>query len=90
MKINQFKKVQVEAKTLRIHLKVCDNFTADLVDQNGEVIFNQEDGYVPAFMPGEHYGDYVDLEVDLDTGLITNWKKLKPQDIEDWVTKNEA
>jgi hypothetical protein len=29
---------------------------------------------VPDFMPGEHYGDYVMLDVDIDTGKITNWK----------------
>jgi hypothetical protein len=65
----------VVAKTLKIHLKVCDNFTASLVDGNGQVIHEQDDGYVPSFMPGEHFGDYVILDIDVDTGMILNWPK---------------
>jgi len=32
-------------------------------------------GYVPAFMPGEHCGDYVELTIDVNTGRIVNWRK---------------
>jgi len=28
---------------------------------------------VPGFMPGDHYGDYVMLEIDLATGRIVDW-----------------
>jgi len=31
------------------------------------------DGYVPSFIPGE-YGDYVCMEIDLETGRILDWK----------------
>lgn len=86
--ITATKTVQVQAKTLKIHLKVSDQFTARLVDQDGETIFDQEDGYVPGFMPGEHYGDYVILDIDLDDGRITNWKKVKPEAIEEWVNRD--
>jgi hypothetical protein len=67
------KEVEVEAKTLHISLKVVDGFGATLTDQDGAVLADYE-GYVPDFMPGEHYGDYVMLDVDIDTGKITNWK----------------
>jgi hypothetical protein len=30
-------------------------------------------GYVPDFMPGNHWGDYVELDIDLKTGKILNW-----------------
>lgn len=83
------KEVQVQAKTLSIYCKVSDQFTARLLDQNGEEIFDQEDGYVPGFMPGEHYGDYVILEIDIDTGQITNWKKPTAEQIEEWITPDE-
>lgn len=63
----------VNAKTLSLNLKVCDRFCASLLDENGETIADQEDGYVPGFMPGQHYGDYVQLDIDIDTGQITNW-----------------
>jgi hypothetical protein len=79
------KEVQVEAKVLKLHLKVRDEFTASLVDQNGDDIHNQDDGYVPGFMPGEHFGDYVILDIELDTGRILNWKAPTAKQIEDWI-----
>lgn len=83
------KEVQVEAKTLSIHMKVCDTFSAQLLDQNGEVIHDQEDGYVPGFMPGEHFGDYMILEIDIDTGHIKNWKAPDAEDLREWIEKGD-
>jgi hypothetical protein len=82
MEINQQKTVKVNAKTLRIHCKVSDRFTYAIDDEQGDEIYEQEDGYVPDFMPGEHYGDYVILDIDLDTGMVTNWKKPTAAQIE--------
>lgn len=84
------KEVQVEAKTLSIYCKVCDNFTASLLDQNGETIHDQEDGYVPGFMPGEHFGDYLILEVDMDTGQIKNWKAPTAEAIQEWIDPRDS
>jgi hypothetical protein len=83
------KEVQVEAKTLSIHMKVCDEFSGRLLDQNGKVIHDQEDGYVPGFMPGDHFGDYLILEIDIDTGVIKNWKKPNAAAIEEWVNSRD-
>lgn len=83
------KEIQVEAKTLSIYCKVCDNFTASLLDQNGETIHDQEDGYVPGFMPGEHYGDYLILDIDLDTGQVTNWRPPTANDLQLWMSKDD-
>jgi len=83
------KEVEVQAKTLKISCKVCDQFTATLDDQDGDEIFAQEDGYVPGFMPGEHYGDYLILDIDLDTGKIVNWKAPTTQQIEEWVNRDQ-
>lgn len=88
--ISMKKEVQVEAKTLAIYCKVCDNFTAALKDQFGNEIHDQEDGYVPDFMPGQHYGDYLILDIDLDTGQITNWKKPTAEQIEEWISKDDS
>ena len=30
-------------------------------------------GYVPEFFPGQHWGDYIELDIDPATGIITNW-----------------
>jgi len=84
------KEVQVEAKVLEIYCKVSDRFTAKLVDQNGDEIFDQEDGYVPGFMPGEHYGDYVILDIELDTGKILNWKVPTAEQIQAWIGRDDA
>lgn len=75
---------KVNAKTLSLCLKVSDSFTASLISDKGDVL-KEHDGYVPSFMPGEHYGDYVMLEIDIDTGMITNWKKPSPEQIKEWV-----
>lgn len=60
-------------KTIQITAKCSDLFSASLV-QDGKVLGNY-DGYVPDFMPGQHYGDYVELTIDVETGKILNWKK---------------
>lgn len=82
------KEVEVQARTLSIFCKVCDNFTASLIDSNGETIHDQEQGYVPGFMPGKHFGDYLILEIDLDTGQIKNWVKPTARQIEDWINRS--
>ena len=33
-----------QAKTLKLHLKVCDCFTATLLDANGAELHEQDDG----------------------------------------------
>lgn len=88
MKLNVTKPVEVEAKTLKLHLKVRDDFTANLEDQDGEILKEYE-GYVPDFMPGEHYGDYVILDIDIDTGQIVNWQKPAPEQIQAFINGSE-
>ena len=61
---------------LRISAKCSDLFSHTIYDKNGNV-YREYDGYVPSYMPGEHYGDYVMLDIDPYTGLILNWKKWK-------------
>ncbi len=87
MEISQTKTVPVQAKTLRIHCKVSDRFSAGVMDENGNELGGQDDGYVPDFMPGDHYGDYIILEIDLDTGQVTNWKSPTAEEIEAFISK---
>ena len=89
MQINQQKLVKVNAKTLSIYCKVSDRFTYAIKDEQGEELFSQDDGYVPSFMPGEHYGDYVILEIDLDTGSITNWVRPSAEQIEEAIKSSD-
>lgn len=84
MKLSIKKMVDVEAKELRILLKVRDRFRASLHDQDGQEVCSQEDGYVPNFMPGEHCGDYVILDIDIETGMIKNWRKNE-EELRQWI-----
>lgn len=88
MEINIQKPVIVQAKTLKIHTKVRDRFTCSIEDQDGEELKNYE-GYVPGFMPGDHYGDYVILDIDIDTGQINNWKQITAEQMEEFISGEE-
>lgn len=57
--------------TLQISGKVSDLCVTTLLDEKGEVL-KEHDGYVPKFMP-ENGGDYIYLEIDIETGKILNW-----------------
>lgn len=62
--------------TIRVCVKCSDMFNAQLIEDGKES--KEYDGYVPLWFPNpneNHYGDYVDLEIDLETGQILNWKK---------------
>jgi hypothetical protein len=84
MEIDAVKKVRVNAKTLKIHMKVCDGFQAILEDVDGEEVKEYE-GYVPGFMPDDHYGDYLILDIDIDNGQITNWNTPTAKQIEEFI-----
>lgn len=60
--------------TARIVAKCSDLCYVTLMDAKGKAVA-EHNGYVPEFMPGEHYGDYIELNIDLATGRILNWKK---------------
>jgi hypothetical protein len=49
-------------------------FSARLRKAPGVRVGESYSGYVPEWMPGEHYGDYVMLDIDVATGQILNWK----------------
>jgi hypothetical protein len=88
MQINMTKQVPVDVKEIRLHMKVCDRFEGNLIDAQGDTVKEYE-GYVPGFFPGEHYGDYLILNIDLETGQILNWKKPSAQDLQNFITNND-
>ncbi len=72
----------MEAKVISICAKCSDLFSAIIKDKDGKELFDY-DGYVPDFFPGKHYGDYVELDIELATGKILNWKIPKEKDIKE-------
>ena len=73
---------------LSICAKCSDRFAAILTDTNGKVL-KEHDEYVPEFMPGEHYGDYVELDIDIETGQILNWKKPTKKLLDQFIKKGK-
>lgn len=65
----------LKPNVMTISAKCSDMFSARLADGR------EYDGYVPAFFPGQHYGDYVMLDIDLATGRILNWKAPTVKDL---------
>lgn len=61
-------------KTISFCAKCADLFSATLVDEQGNDLVEYQ-GYVPEFFPGQHWGDYVIMDIELSTGKILNWKK---------------
>ena len=72
---------------LEICAKCSDLFSATLL-KDGKVL-KEHDGYVPSLMPGQHYGDYVELNIDMETGQILNWKKPTKEQIDLFIEKGE-
>ncbi len=68
-----------KVEIIEITAKCSDLCSAVATNKAGDTI-QAGDGYVPDFMPGEHYGDYVILEIEVATGKILNWKT--PSDAE--------
>lgn len=60
-------------KTITISAKCSDLFSAQLKDSEKGTI-KEYVGYVPDFLGPDGYGDYVEMEIDVKTGQILNWK----------------
>lgn len=67
-------------RVLRICGKTSDRFWAELVVDG--VQHKNHDGYVPEFFPEKHYGDYIQLDIDIDSGQILNWKKPTQKELD--------
>lgn len=61
---------------LSINAKCSDLYSHQIFTKEGK-LYREYVGYVPSFMPGNHYGDYIELDIDPYTGKILNWKKWK-------------
>lgn len=63
-------------KVLHISAKCSDLCFVRLVEDSKTI--GEHDGYVPNWFPNpneEHFGDYVQLQIDVKTGQILNWKQ---------------
>jgi len=61
-----------KGKKGNLEMKICDEGSYYLLDEDDNVVLSLEQDYVPnKLLPGE-YGDYLKLHID-ENGLITNW-----------------
>jgi len=74
---------------LKINAKCSDLFSATIEHNNGDVLL-EYDGYVLDFMPNEHYGDYIELSIDTETGKIVDWPKNADKLIKQFIAKHNA
>lgn len=61
-------------ESIRIFDKVCDCGTYTLFDKNGSRVVEVINDYVPNNLIPGSYGDYIDLQINMD-GVVTNWPK---------------
>lgn len=69
-------------KTIFVTAKCSDLCSIRYFDENRNEV-GERDGYVPDFFPEEHYGDFIELEIDIATGKILNWKKPTQKELKD-------
>ncbi len=81
------KTTETTPKTMIINAKISGSMRAAFKDEDGEVMKNY-DGPVPELMPGKHWGDYINLEIDIETGRILNWEATR-QDVADFLNAPE-
>ena len=89
MEIKTMVEKVVNVKSVTVSAKVRDSACYAYKNSNGEAIKCIEDSYVPDFFPTEHYGDYLHLEIDLETGHILNWKKPTEKELEEVLNTEE-
>ena len=63
-----------EARYITICAKTSDRFAGTLESSEGEDVYNY-DGYVPSDL-GIGGGDYIEMKIDLHSGMILNWKPI--------------
>ena len=69
--------------TIAITAKCSDMFAATVRGGEGQTV-GEYDGYVPEwFGRPEHFGDYVQLNIDLATGQIIGWKPPTPKQLKE-------
>lgn len=68
---------------IKMTAKCSDMCYLRLMNDDGSMK-GEADGYVPGWLPNsneDHCGDYVQLDIDIATGKILNWRKPSMADL---------
>ena len=72
---------------LLIQAKCSDTFWSAITDDKGKQVGKKDYlGCVPKWFPNagvKHYGDYIELNIDMETGQIINWIKPTQEQLEE-------
>jgi len=68
--------------TIKLCAKTVDSLGLKYLDKDGNFVGSRND-YVPDYFPEEHYGDYVEFDIDVETGQILNWVKPTQKELKD-------
>ena len=82
--VNQKKQRSSLRKSISFYAKCSDRFGCS-IKEDGEAVGRYE-GYPPAFL-GDPHRDGINLEINIETGQILNWKKPSEEEISR-LTKN--
>ena len=80
---------KISVSTVTVHVKVGDRGFYEFKSPDGTSLKELQEDYVSDFFPGDHYGDYLILDIDLETGQIKNWNKPNIEDIESIFNRGE-
>ena len=80
-------KTMPKQQVIKVCAKCSDLFSAVLVEDGKQV--GEYSGYVPEIFPGQHYGDYVQLDIDVKTGVVLNWKVPSEKQLKETFDKSE-
>jgi hypothetical protein len=73
-------------KTIFVTAKTSDTCHIQFFDEDKNSV-GERDDYVPDYFPEEHYGDYVELEIEVATGKILNWKVPTQKELKDSINE---
>lgn len=75
-----FNELSGDMPDIELYMKVRDECEYTLISEDGRVLCKR-DGYVPSFFPGDHYGDY--LILNIKDGHIEGWNKPSGGEIDE-------
>jgi hypothetical protein len=74
-----------KVKSIFVTAKTSDACHIRFLDEDKNSLGERSD-YVPNYFPEEHYGDYLELEIEVATGKILNWKAPTQKELKDSIT----
>lgn len=90
VEVNIVRPMNTEVNMLRIFIKVRDEGSYTLfTGEGGDTVADAVETYVPPFVPGGP-GDYIAMDIDINTGQILNWVQPSSRTLEKWIEEHSS